>query len=56
MFRADVPVGLLLSLWVDVGLVGTVGSQNWFPLTVKRRSVLPVVKRKHYEVPVYVLK
>ena len=26
------------------------------PLPVERRSVLPVVKRKHYKVPVYVLK
>lgn len=26
------------------------------PLPMERRSVLPVVKRKHYKVPVYVLK
>lgn len=32
------------------------GKTGSSPLLVERRSVLPVVKRKHYEVPVYVLK
>lgn len=36
--------------------VGTVASQRWFLLPLERRSVQPVVKRKHCKVPVYVLK
>lgn len=36
--------------------VGTVESQNWFPSPCGKEKCVPGVKRKHYKVPVYVLK